>query len=101
MDLQEERRLRLLVRRLEFGLPRESWQELYERCAERQISETELVSIIKAHAFHPEDVCGKLVSLWKGNEGTRSESVQELWRLGIGLKKAAEIGEKDGIADAK
>ena len=49
MDLQEKRRLRLLVRRLEFGLPRESWQELYGRCAKRQILEAELFSIIKAH----------------------------------------------------
>ncbi len=102
MDLKEKRRLRLLVRRLEFGLPRESWQELYERCARRQIPEAELFSIIKAHAFNPEDVCKKLISLWKEHEGTQSESVQELWRLGIGIKKArAAVGEKDGIADVK
>lgn len=102
MDLQEKRRLRLLVRRLEFDLPRESWQELYEFCAKRQTPEAELFSIIKAHAFHPEDVCRKLVSLWKEREGTQSESVRELWRLGIGIKKAAAAaGEEDGIADAK
>lgn len=102
MDLQEKRRMRLLVRRLEFDLPRESWQELYERCAKRQISETELFSIIKAHTFDPEDVCKKLISLWKEHEGTQSESVQELWRLGIGIKKAtAAAGEKDGMADAR
>lgn len=102
MDLQEERRMRLLVRRLEFSQPRESWQELYEYCAKLQMPGAELVSIIKAHTFHPEDVCRKLISLWKEHEGTQSESVQELWRLGIGLKKAmAEAGEKDGITDAK
>lgn len=102
MDLQEARRVRLLVRRLEFDLPRESWQELYGYCAKRQISGAELFSIIKAHSFHPEDVCKKLISLWKEHEGTQSESVQEFWRLGIGIKKAmAAVGKKDGIADAK
>lgn len=102
MDLQEKRRIRLLVRRLEFGLSRESWQELYEHCTKRQMPEAELFSIIKAHTFHPEDVCKKLISLWKEHEGTRSESVQELWSLGIGIKKEmTAAGEKDGIADAK
>lgn len=102
MDLQERRRMRLLVRRLEFGLPRESWKELYEFCVKRQMPEDELFSIIKAHTFNPEDVCKKLISLWKEHEGTRSEPVQKLWRLGIGIKKEmSAAGEKDGIADAK
>lgn len=94
MDSQEKRRLRLLMHRLEFGLPRGDWQELYDFCTRVQVTDESIASAVMSDTSDAEDVCRKLISLWKEHEGTSSERVRSLWRLGIKIKKSA--GGMDG-----
>lgn len=83
---------KLLLRRLEFGLPKEYWQELYGYCAERQVSATMLHSVLCVNIIQQEETCRRLISLYEENEGKQSERAHYFGRL---LQELDEAGKQD------
>lgn len=85
--------VKLLLRRLEFGLPEEYWQEMYHYCEERQVSVTMLSSILKINVIHREETCKHLISLYEKNEGKQSGRARDFQGL---LREFGEAGKQDG-----
>lgn len=85
--------VKLLLRRLEFGLPEEYWQEMYRYCEERRVSATMLSSILKINIIHEEETCRRLIALYEKNEGTQSERMRDFQGL---LREFGEAGKQDG-----
>lgn len=85
--------VKLLLRRLEFGLAEEYWQEMYRYCEERQVSVTMLSSILKINIIHREETCKRLIALYKKNEGKQSGRVRDFHKL---LREFGEAGKQDG-----
>lgn len=84
---------KLLLRRLEFGLPEKYWQELYSYCKERQISATMLSSILRANIICKELTCKRLIALYEKNEGKQSRQV--IYFNGL-LQEFGEVAKYDG-----
>ena len=73
--------VKLLFRRLEFGLPEEYWQELYLYCKEWKVSLTMLSSILQINIIQKEKTCKRLIVLYEKNEGKQSRQVRYLERF--------------------
>lgn len=85
--------VKLLLRRLEFGLPKEHWQELYRYCKEQQVSMTMLYSLLRINIICKEETCRRLVALYEKNEGKQSACVHYFEGL---LREFGEVGRQDG-----
>lgn len=81
---------KLLLRRLEFGLPKEYRQELYSYCTKRQVSATMLHSVLCVNIIQQEETCRRLISLYEENEGKQSERARYFGRL---LQEFDEAGK--------
>lgn len=85
--------VKLLLRRLEFGLPKEHWQELYHYCKERQVSETMLSSILRTNIIRKEETFRRLIEMYEKNEGKRSKNA--LFFRGL-LRELGGVEKQDG-----
>lgn len=56
--------LKLLVRRLEFDLPKESQEELRTYCGRHHVSEYLLAAILLTNIFHRKQVCQKMIAMF-------------------------------------
>ena len=56
--------LKLLVRRLEFGLPQEDQDELLRYCRLHHVSEYLLAAILLTNIFHRKRVCRKMMAMF-------------------------------------
>lgn len=81
--------VKLLLRRLEFGIPKEHWQELYCYCTKQLVSMTMLYSILRVNIIRKEETCRRLIALYEKNEGKQSAYVHYLGGL---LRQFGEVG---------
>lgn len=85
--------VKLLLRRLEFDLPKEHWQELYRYCEEQHISVTMLASILRANITCREETCRRLAALYEKNEGEQPGRARYFDVL---FRELSRRGEQDG-----
>lgn len=64
--------VKLLIRRLEFDLPKEYQKEFYDYCQKYKVSEYFLVSILLTNVFERGKVCRRLIKLFEDAEGKNS-----------------------------
>ncbi len=65
-------RLKYYMRRLEFGLPQEYWQEIYEYCMQTKVSDYLIFQILSNNIFFKEELCRNLSTLFVLIEGADS-----------------------------
>ena len=65
-------RLKYYMRRLEFGLPQEYWQEIYEYCMQTKVSDYLIFQILSNNIFYKEEMCRNLSTLFVLIEGADS-----------------------------
>lgn len=72
-------RLKLYLRRLEFGLPEQTWMEFYEYCKSAGVSDHLILCILQNNIFYKEECCRNLAGLfakWKGQSAGVPDCMQ-------------------------
>lgn len=65
-------RLKLYLRRLEFGLPVQYWNEVYEYCKNTGVSDYLIFQILRNNIFYKEELCRNLSQIFAREEGEES-----------------------------
>ncbi len=65
-------RLKLLLRRLDFDLPKECQEEIYEYCRQTRVSNIFLMWLVNSNMFNPKKVAERLSSIFIEAEGENS-----------------------------
>ena len=68
--------VKLMLRRIEFDMPKDAVNELYEYCEKNKVSVYMLASIVFINIFHKEKVCEGLIDLYKEKKGQLSEEAE-------------------------
>jgi len=61
------KKIKALLRRVEFDLPMQEVIELYSYCTENRVSQFLLGVIILSSMYHRKKVCKRVIDLWKQN----------------------------------
>lgn len=79
-DFLEEyyKRIKLLFRRVDFGMPISYQKEFFDYCMENHVSVYLLSEIILSNAFHKEECCKKLIRFYIEEKGEKSGEVRYL-----------------------
>lgn len=83
--------VKLMLRRLEFDLPKESIKEFYNYCEKNNVSVYMLSSIVLINIFYKEKVCEGLIHLYIDEKGKQSGEAEYFASL---LKYIRENGNK-------
>lgn len=65
-------RLKYYMRRLEFGLPEEYWQEVYDYCIRTRTTDYLLFDILERNIFYREECCRNLSRMFAQRDGADS-----------------------------
>lgn len=65
-------RVKLYLRRLEFGLPEQTWLEIYEYCRQMGVSDYMILYLLQNNIFYKEECCRNLSGLFAKMEGADS-----------------------------
>ena len=68
--------LKLLLRRMEFDLPKQAQREFYDYCKENRVSVYLITSILFHNIFYQEKVCNQIIEQYRQREGEKSERVR-------------------------
>ncbi len=93
-------RLKLYLRRLEFGLPEKDQAELYAYCRETGVSDYFLLYLIRCNIFFPRRVCERLAHIFSCAEGEDSSRAKLYRELAQEVRDEWE-DEKGGTGDGQ
>ncbi len=74
MDVLAEHftKVKLMLRRIEFDMPKEAINEFYDYCEKNKVSVYMLASMVLINTFYKEKVCKGLIDLYKEKKGQKS-----------------------------
>lgn len=93
-------RLKLYLRRLEFGLPEEDQAELYAYCQETGVSDYFLLYLIKRNIYFRRRVCERISHIFSCEEGEDSRRAKLYRELAQETRDEWEK-EKEGTGDGR
>ena len=80
-------RLKLLIRRLEFDLPLEYQNELYDYCTQTGVSVFLILSILQNNIFFKEKTCKQIARVFEDAEGEHSPYALFFRAISMNLKE--------------
>ena len=85
--VQHYTKIKLLIRRFDFGVLQESADELYDYIINEKISDTMLVYLIMTNMFHKERVIECFMNMFKEKEGNSSYRTEYYKKILRGMKE--------------
>lgn len=85
--VQHYTKIKLLIRRFDFGVLQESADELYDYIINEKISDTMLVYLIMTNMFHKERVIECFMNMFKVKEGNSSYRTEYYKKILRGMKE--------------
>lgn len=85
--VQHYTKIKLLIRRFDFGVLQESADELYDYIINEKISDTMLVYLIMTNMFHKERVIECFINMFKVKEGNSSYRTEYYKKILRGMKE--------------
>jgi hypothetical protein len=85
-------RTKLMLRRIEFGMPYRYIDEFYDYCEENKVSVYMLAQFVLANVFDKEKVCRGLADLYTAKKGVQSTEARYFMGLGNQIRRDANNG---------